>query len=100
MANLTLSCRAFPLSEVRIASLLESNGTLFLASQQRFLVLGANSGSDAESATILARKSALALSSCVVGLTLPGSFVDASEAVKALLLAQSALALASHDRRD
>ena len=40
-ANLGLSCRAFPLSEVRIASLLAPSGALFLASHAAGLSLGA-----------------------------------------------------------
>ena len=91
-------CKAFPSSEVRIASLLALNGTLFLASRQRFLALSAISGSYAKLATLLARKGALVLASRSAGLVLPNSVIHASRAVVALLLAHSALALAAQDK--
>jgi len=96
-AKLTLLCKAFPSSEVRIGLLLALNGTLFLASRQIFLTLDAVSGSDA--APLLACKGALMLALRAAGIVIPSSVVDASEAAVASLLAQSALALASHDRR-
>ena len=112
-ANLVLLCRAFPSSKVRIALLLEPSGVLSLASRlrslafdalslasrQRFLALGAVSESDAESATLLACKSAPILASRAMGLILPASVVDANDAAVASLLAESALALSSRDRR-
>jgi len=77
-----------------MASLLAPNGALFLASRQRFLAPGAISGGDA-----LACRGALALASRAAVLALPSSVVDVSEGAIASLLAQSALALVSQDRR-
>jgi len=79
--------------------MLALNGALFLSSRQRFLALGAVSGSVAESATLLLHKGALVLASHAAGLALPSSVIDASGAAIASLLAQSALALTSHDMR-
>ena len=79
--------------------MLAHNGALFLTSRWRFLALGAISGSDAESATLLARRGALALVLRAAGIALPNSIVDASEAIVASLLAHSALDLASRDER-
>jgi len=69
--SLAILRKALPLSEAKIASLLALSGALFLASQLRslalstlvlasrlrtFLALNTVSGSDAESATLLAHK--------------------------------------------
>ena len=98
-ANFAWPCKAFSSSEVRIASLLALGDALSLASRQKFLTLGAVNGSESESAMLLARIGAFVLASHVAGLVLPSSVVDASEATLASLLARSALALTSRDRR-
>jgi len=77
-ASFALLRRVLPVSEAEIASLLALNGASFLTSWLRYLTLSAFvlasrlrtflapsdiSGSDAESATLLAHRSALALAS-------------------------------------
>jgi len=77
-ASLALLCRVLPISEAEIASLLALSGASFLTSRLRslalsalvlvswlrtFLALSAVSGSDVESAMLLAHRSALALAS-------------------------------------
>ena len=97
--NLALPPELFPSNEARIASLLALNDALFLALRQRFLALGAVSRSDTKSITLLAYKGALVLASHAAGLVLLSSVVDANEVAVASLLAKSALALVSCDRR-
>jgi len=58
--------------------LLAPSGDLSLASRQRFLVLGAISESDVETATLLARKGAFVLASRTTGLALPSSVINAA----------------------
>jgi len=111
-ANFALLCRAFPSSEAKIASPLAPSGTLSLTSQQRSLALGAVSipsrqrplalvvnESDDELATLLTHRGALVLASRAASFALPSSVDDVSEAAVTSLLAKSALALASRDRR-
>jgi len=62
-ASLALLCRALFFSEATIASLLALSIILSLASRLRSLAVGADSESDAELATLLVNKGALALAS-------------------------------------
>ena len=81
--NLALLCRAFPTSEVRRALLLALSSALRLASRHSLLTLGAEN--DARSAMLLACAGVLVLASCVTGLTLTTSVIEASGATVASL---------------